>query len=450
MIEQKTIGHYLKQVKREVRLEDGKEYKLLGVKWYGQGMFLREIKKGKEIKADKLYQVKEGDFVYNRLFAWKSSFAIVEKEFDGCLVSNEFPTFEYNQKEIDPYFLINFILQPNFIEQVNKASGGMSSISRKRYKEELFINTFVPSIAFQIQKNISSSIRIKKELFNHIGSELANQLSLLKDLRQAILQEAIEGKLTADWRKKNPVRKGDPEYDAAALLEKIKVEKERLIKEGKIRKEKPLAPIKEEEKPFELPEGWVWCRLGEIAEGFQYGSSSKSLKIGKIPVLRMGNIQSGKIDWTELVFTNDNKEIYKYSLKIGDLLFNRTNSRELVGKTAIFNGEQSAIFAGYLVRFSMLNKIVPEYSNFVMNSKLHRDWCDEFKTDALGQSNLNATKLRDFRFPLPPLAEQHTIISRINYLLSTLDSLEKQITERQTQSEQLMQVVLREAFEVAA
>lgn len=82
-----VIGDFLKQVKREVILKDNETYSLLGVKWYGKGMFLREVKKGKEIKAKKLYMVKKGDFVYNRLFAWKSSFAIVEEEFDGCLVS---------------------------------------------------------------------------------------------------------------------------------------------------------------------------------------------------------------------------------------------------------------------------------------------------------------------------------------------------------------------------
>lgn len=100
--------------------------------------------------------------------------------------------------------------------------------------------------------------------------ENQNQSSYLTKLRQAILQEAIEGKLTADWRKKNPVRKGDPDFDAEALLEKIKAEKEKLIKEGKIKNQKPLAPIKAEEVPFELPEGWVWCQLSPILANTKY------------------------------------------------------------------------------------------------------------------------------------------------------------------------------------
>ncbi len=88
------------------------------------------------------------------------------------------------------------------------------------------------------------------------------QLSLLKQLRQAVLQEAVEGQLTADWRKLHPLVKGNPQHDAAALLAQIKAEKERLVKAGKIRKEKPLPPIADSDKPFELPAGWVWCQVG--------------------------------------------------------------------------------------------------------------------------------------------------------------------------------------------
>ena len=303
----------------------------------------------------------------------------------------------------------------------------------------------LPSIEEQ-QNYVNLINRIEKKHLN-LNTEFIAQSSYLTKLRQAILQEAIEGKLTADWRKENPIWKGDPDYDAEALLEKIKAEKEKLVKEGKIKKQKTLAPIKQEEVPFELPEGWVWTRLGEVAEGFQYGSSSKSLKNGKIPVLRMGNIQSGKIDWNGLVYTNNYNEIEQYVLKKGDLLFNRTNSRELVGKTALFDGLSDAIFAGYLVRFSPLSNCSSEYFNFIMNSKLHRDLCNQYKTDAIGQSNINATKLRDFLVPLASLVEQQTIVERVENFLARIDELEKQVSNRKEQSEQLMQAVLREAFE---
>jgi type I restriction enzyme S subunit len=279
-----------------------------------------------------------------------------------------------------------------------------------------------------------------------LNDEFVIQSTLIAKLRQSIFQEAIEGKLTADWRKEHSVCKGNPEYDAAALLAKIRAEKKKLIAEGKIRKEKPLAPVNADDTPFALPEGWVWTRLGEIAKGFQYGTSSKSLKDGFVPVLRMGNIQSGKIDWTDLVFTNNKDEIQQYKLEKGDLLFNRTNSRELVGKTGLFDNSRKAIFAGYLVRFFLLGNIEPEYGNILMNSKLHREWCALNRADALGQSNINATKLRDFLFPLPPLAEQHVIVERVDKLLAMVDNLETQVKGQKEQAEMLLQAVLREAF----
>lgn len=133
-------------------------------------------------------------------------------------------------------------------------------------------------------------------------------------------------------------------------------------------------------------------------------------------------------------------------MHLGDLLFNRTNSRELVGKTAIFDGLKQAIYAGYLVRFGMAGGIIPEYANMVMNSVLHRNWCNEVKTDALGQSNINATKLSLFRFPLPPIDEQKAIVTKVEKLLALCDQLETQITQNQTHADQLMQAVLREAF----
>jgi type I restriction enzyme S subunit len=233
---------------------------------------------------------------------------------------------------------------------------------------------------------------------------------------------------------------------ASTLLERITAEKAELVKNQKIKSHKPLTPINDKEKPFELPKEWIWCPLGDIANGFQYGTSSKSLAVGKIPVLRMGNIQSGEVSWDGLVFSNDDDEIEKYKVEDGDLLFNRTNSRELVGKTALFRGDRQSIFAGYLVRFRMALDICPEYANFVMNSILHNEWCNEVKTDALGQSNINATKLRMFRFPLPPSLEQSIIVAKVKKLLVLCDQLEVEIANNQSHAKQLMQAVLKEAF----
>ena len=94
----------------------------------------------------------------------------------------------------------------------------------------------------------------------------------------------------------------------------------------------------DDEIPFEIPESWAWASIGEVCSSIQYGSSQKSSSTGKIAVLRMGNLQNGRIVLDKLVYTSDLKEIEKYPLEYNDLLFNRTNSKELVGKVAIYKG----------------------------------------------------------------------------------------------------------------
>ena len=332
------------------------------------------------------------------------------------------------------YFLFNSLRSK--LVAATKSGTSKESINQTNFK-----NYELPY--FHIEQQDAWVEKLKKilGLKNLLIAEYIHQQSILKRLRQQILQEAIEGKLTADWQAQDAVLE-----PASKLLKRISAEKEELVKDKKIKVQNPLSPITEEEKPFELPKKWRWCRLADIAYGFQYGTSSKSAKVGDIPVLRMGNIQAGEIDWTNLVYSSDVDEIEKYHLAEGDLLFNRTNSRELVGKTALYRGHRPALYAGYLVRFHMAGNILSDFANIVMNSRLHAEWCNEVKTDALGQSNINATKLASFRFPLPPIDEQKVIVTKAEKLLNFCDQLNTQISQNQNHAEQLMQAVLKEAF----
>ena len=161
--------------------------------------------------------------------------------------------------------------------------------------------------------------------------------------------------------------------------------------------------------PFSIPESWEWVRLGYIIDEPKYGTSSKSLSVGKMPVLRMSNItKDGKIDYSNLVYSDNESEIIEYQLKKGDILFNRTNSSDWVGKCALYDGELEAIYAGYLVRVRPI-LILSEYLILVMTSSYYRSWCHFVKTDAVNQSNINAQKLMSFMLPLPPLQEQKRI-----------------------------------------
>ena len=246
-------------------------------------------------------------------------------------------------------------------------------------------------------------------------------------LREKVLDLAIRGKLVPQDPNDEP---------SSVLLERIRAEKQRMVKDGKI-KAKDInndtiifkgednlhyekfadGSIKciEDEIPFEVPEGWAWARMSSLTQDLPYGTSKKSSSRGKIAVLRMGNLQQGEIDYSDLVYSSDKEDIDKYLLTYGDLLFNRTNSSEWVGKTAMYRGEVSAIYAGYLIRIRSF--LDAEYLNSVMNSKYAKEICLLVKTDAVNQSNINATKLGRFLIPVPPLSEQVRISNMVSEAL---------------------------------
>ena len=183
-----------------------------------------------------------------------------------------------------------------------------------------------------------------------------------------------------------------------------------------------MPEIAEDEIPFDIPESWKWVSVGSVCTNIQYGSSQKSAPNGKIAVLRMGNIQNGRLILDKLVYTSDDAEIEKYPLQYDNLLFNRTNSKELVGKTAIYKGEIPAIYAGYLVRVTPL-LMSSDYLNYVMQSQFYWSYCQTVRSDAIGQSNINAEKLKQFVFPLPPLAEQKRIVAKLEEILPLCERL---------------------------
>lgn len=191
---------------------------------------------------------------------------------------------------------------------------------------------------------------------------------------------------------------------------------------------------------------WRTVQLKDVGKGFNYGSSAKSKPEGDVPVLRMGNLQGGKLDWSNLVFTSDEAEIEKYLLETGDILFNRTNSPELVGKTSIYRGEQKAIYAGYLIRVKGSEQLNTEFLNIQLNSPHARDYCWQVKTDGVSQSNINAKKLQAYEFDLPPMSEQLEIVRRVNELFSRADLFERQYLDAKKSFNKLTSSILAKAF----
>lgn len=198
---------------------------------------------------------------------------------------------------------------------------------------------------------------------------LQNVLDGFETRKAAILHKAFTGELTANWRKQHGVSM----------------------------------------------DSWEEKCVSEICKNLKYGTSKKSELNGLVAVIRMGNLQNGEIDWNNLAYTDDEEDIKKYSLKKGDVLFNRTNSPELVGKTAIYRGEFPAIYAGYLIKLDYNENIINgEYFNYLMNSIRAKEYCQLVKTDGVSQSNINAKKIGAFQIPVPKLEEQTEIVRIID------------------------------------
>lgn len=274
--------------------------------------------------------------------------------------------------------------------------------------------TSIPNLTLEIIKDcpiplppLSEQQRIVErieELFAKLDEakerlqEVADSFAVRK---AAILHKAFTGELTKQWRRENGVSE----------------------------------------------ESWEEKTIGEICSSLKYGTSKKSSDDGEVVVLRMGNLQNGEIDWSNLAYTSDEEDIKKYLLKSGDVLFNRTNSPELVGKTSIYRGEMPAIYAGYLIKLDYeKNIVVGDYLNYYLNSSKAKEYYMQVKTDGVSQSNINAKKIGEFEIPLPTITEQHEIVRLIDDLLAR-ERAAQQATEQALASIDLMKKsILARAF----
>jgi type I restriction enzyme S subunit len=280
-----------------------------------------------------------------------------------------------------------------------------------------------------------------QRIANHFDILFTTEQSI-DQLKQTILQLAVMGKL---------VPKDPNNEPASVLLEKIAKEKARLVKEGKIKKQEPLPEIGEDEKPFDLPEGWEWSRIGKASLFTEYGMSEKTFDgIKGVPILTMGDIKSGKVllGGQKLVLSSVNGLPALY-IKNGDILYNRTNSAELVGKTGIYIGPDNIYtFASYLIRIRCFQECVNStFLNLAMNAPLFRiTQIKPHLKQQCGQANVNATIMKNMIVPLPPLAEQHRIVAKVDELMALCDTLKQRINDAQTTQVQLADAIVEQAL----
>ncbi len=381
--------------------------KMSGVKYpYLEAKYLRGKIEGTNIDSGKF--VKKGTMLI--LVDGENSGEVFFASEDGYMGST-FKVLYIPEAVYVPYVLYFLLLKKQLFR--NRKTGA----AIPHLNKELFFNLLFPVPPLAEQERIVAKIEELLPLVSEYDG-VEKRISALNTefpdkLRKSILQQAVQGKLT----------ERDPSDEPAIeLLDRIRAEKAKLIAEGKIKKEKIIPVISEEDQLFDIPDTWTWTTIADTCTNIQYGTSEKSAPSGKVAVLRMGNLQGGKIDYSNLVYTSNDYDIERCHLEYNDLLFNRTNSKELVGKTAIYKAEIPAIYAGYLIRVTPI-MIDSDYLNYVMQSHFFKKYCLAVKTDAIGQSNINAEKLKRFVFPLPPLAEQKRIVACVEELLAACDML---------------------------
>ena len=299
---------------------------------------------------------------------------------------------------------------------------------------EAIRNAFIPIPPLAEQHRIVAKI---EQLIPYIEKyeKAETQLTALNKsfpdmLKKSILQEAVQGKLVPQ----NP-----DDEPASVLLERIRAEKQELIKQGKIKKTKNESVIitrdkipyeiidgKErciaDEVPFELPESWCWCRWGTISESIQYGYNAPAKENGRIKMVRISDIQDNKVLWDTVPFCDiDEESIETYLLKQNDILFARTGGT--VGKSYLVKEvPKDAIYAGYLIRTRYSNNLSPEYLKFFMESELY--WIQlRNGTIATAQPNCNGKTLANMLVPIPPLAEQKRIVAKIEEIMPMIERL---------------------------
>lgn len=274
------------------------------------------------------------------------------------------------------------------------------------------------------------------------GEQRLERVQLVLDqFRESVLAAACSGQLTVNWRENRSGK--DLDAIIAAIEKHQRTGATTPAKKARIEQ---IYSAVEENDSGELPNGWQYVTLAKLSTSFDYGTAAKSSRTGRVPVLRMGNIQNGEIDWTDLVYTSNRQEIAKYSLKPQTVLFNRTNSPELVGKTGIYRGERPATFAGYLIRINPVAELDPQYLNYCLNTAYARDFCARVKTDGVSQSNINAQRLGTFEVPFCSVEEQREIVRRVKGLFSVADRMERRLAAARGQVERLIPALLAKAF----
>ena len=401
------------------------------------GLDLEDIEKGgrllehktvgeRKAVGDKTVFVK-GDILYSKLRPYLLKILVAPD--DGICTPEIVPFRIYGG--INPNYIVNYLKSPYVDNLINSITYG---VKMPRVGTETMTSLLVPIPPLEEQLRIVEKI---DEVASAVSAyDVAYQktealnLTFPEALKKSILQEAVQGKLVPQ----------DPSDEPAeALLERIRAEKQRLIKEGKIKKDKHESVIFrrdnshyekldgmerciDDELPFEIPESWAWVRWGAIAESIQYGYNAPAKQEGRIRMVRISDIHENTVAWSSVPFCDiDDSDIPTYLLQANDILFARTGGT--VGKSFLVSEVPcESIYAGYLIRTRYSSLLCPQYLKYFMESPLY--W-QQLKsgTTATAQPNCNGQTLAKMLLPLPPANEQLRIVDNLARTFTIIEKM---------------------------
>ena len=366
-----------------------------------------------------------GDTLFSLVRPYLKNIALVAEAHRDYIASTGFyvcrPSCGANCK-----YLFYTMISDFTVNGINSFIKGDNSPSVRREDIENFVFPLPPlaeqqRIAEQIERLLQCVDEIDRE-----SETLEKSLALAK---QKILDLAIRGKLVPQ----------DPDDEPASeLLKKIKAEKETLIKAGKLKRDKHESFIFRGddncyhenidgkinditgEIPFDLPDGWAWCRLKKIGN-ILYGVSESAKQNGRYKLLRITDIQNDSVNWQTVPYTDFSEDASAYFLQNDDIVFARTGAT--VGKSFLIDSAPvNAIYASYLIRVRF---IFPLLAKFIKHFFGSSDYWNQIiaKSVGTGQPNVNGTSLSELLLPLPPLAEQKRIVLQVEKLFSLLETM---------------------------
>ena len=374
-----------------------------------------------------------GDILYSTVRPYLHNMCVVDRSFSHQpIASTGFAALTchtgfYNE------FLFYYLMSPDFDAYANDTDNA-KGIAYPAINDNKLYRALIPVPPESEQKRIVE--KIKEALpyvatYGVVYSETESLNNTFPDrLKKSILQEAVQGKLVPQ----------DPaDEPASILLERIRAEKEQLIKTGKIKPDKHKSVIFrrdnshyekldgiecciDDEIPFEIPGSWVWERWGSISQSIQYGYNAPAKDCGRIKMVRISDIQDNSVLWETVPYCDiKENEISTYLLQPNDILFARTGGT--VGKSYLVQEvPEEAIYAGYLIRTRYSQWLCPQYLKFFMESELY--WSQlRNGTIATAQPNCNGKTLGKMLLPIPPLSEQYRIVERVNALFDYCNSI---------------------------